>query len=350
MITTTIEYLVQTTLDRYNVPGMALAVGRDAMPAEYLAMGRDAEGHLLRVDDLFPVASITKLATALCVLRLVDRGQLELDDPLARWLPEAVAAQKGVTLRRLLCHTGGLPEDISGPGVEYAPGLTWEALRAACLNTLLERPPATRVVYSNAGYGLLAAVVERSTGREFGAALRSLVLEPLGIEAYLEREPPRPVVRIEDVRSSRRGTALEPFNTPFWRSLAMPWAGLVTNPAGALGLVRAFQGYPEDFLESGTRAEAVRNQVGELGGGYGGPFIYEHSPWGLGPDLRGAKNPHWAPPEAGPDCFGHAGASGAVAWVSPLHGVAWVILGARSADNGWLLRATPAIGTALLKE
>jgi beta-lactamase class C len=315
---------------------------------EYLVAGADALGQPIERDSLFPVASITKLATALAVLRLADTGALTIDDQLSEHLPDALAAQYGVTIRTLLCHISGLPGDVSPQSAPYAPGLDWPQLRVACAETHLEAPPGTRVQYSNVGYGLLAAVVEQRTGQAFADALRTLVLGPLGVVGYLGDEPPRPPVALADVRGGQRGTDLETFNSRFWRSLALPWAGLLTTAAGALGLVRAFQGYPADFLRPETRADATRNQTGDLAGGFIAPMLWTPCPWGLGAELRGAKLPHWAPIEAGAESFGHSGASGCVAWASPSADCAWAILGARTADSGWLLRRAPAIGAAIV--
>lgn len=349
LINQNVRGAVEEAMQVGRIPGMVVAVARGQAPVEFLALGEDALGRPLDRDSLFPVASITKLATALAVLRLADAGALTLDDQLSEHLPDALAAQSGVTIRALLCHTAGLPIDVSNQAAAYAPGLDWPQLRTACLETALETPPGTRVQYDNVGYGLLAAVVEQRTKRGFADALRTLVLDPLGIAGYLGVEPPRAVAALADVRGSQRGGALEPFNSAFWRSLALPWAGLVTNAAGALALVRAFQGYPTDFLQPATRAEATRNQTGDLAGGLVKPLYWSPCPWGLGPDLRGAKMPHWAPLEAGADSFGHSGASGCVAWAAPSADCAWAILGARTADSGWLLRRAPAIGAAILE-
>src|SRR5436309_15704904 len=79
------------------VPGMVIAAALRDGPSEHLVLGVDHHGHPLAEDSLLPVASITKLATALAVLRLVDRGALALDDPLGRHVPEAAAAREGVT-------------------------------------------------------------------------------------------------------------------------------------------------------------------------------------------------------------------------------------------------------------
>jgi beta-lactamase class C len=328
-----------------RVPGLLVAVTHRG-GAELWHGGGDAAGRPLTGDDLFAVASVTKLATALAVLRLVERGALGLDDPLARHLPSAAAARPGVTTRRLLAHTAGLPHDLDPALAPYRPGLSWAGLRAACLVTAPAEPPGARVVYSNVGYGLLAAVVERRHGRPFPEALHELVLGPLGVEAYLGvPDPPRPTARV--AASGHDDPATEPYNSPFWRSLALPWGGLITTAAGALALVRA---YRSGLLAPATAAEAVADHSGGLSGGLIGTLEWSPCPWGLGPELRGAKGPrHWAPPTAAPGSWGHAGASGCVAWCDPTADLAWFLAGTRTARSGWLLAAGPRVGAALLE-
>ena len=291
------------------------------------------------------MASITKLATALAVLRLAAQG-LDLDEPLTRALPDAAAGRPGVTVRTLLSHTAGLPGDVAPVAAPYAPGLDWPFLARACLATPLVEPPGTQVRYSNVGPGLLAILVERLTGQPFGAALMNLVLTPLGIEGYLGDEPPRPPARVSGGLGEHAGTALEPYNSPFWRSLALPWAGLVTTAAGALRLVQGFAGAGPDFLPADLLAEATSDQTGGLRGGFWPPLRWTSCPWGLGPELRGVKTPHWTPAAASPGSFGHVGASGALAWCDPAADVTWVILGTRTFETWWM--DWPQIGDAVL--
>lgn len=348
MISESVRAAVDEAMRAGQVPGIVVAVARGEGPAEYLAAGADAAGRPLKRDSLFPVASVTKMATALAVLRLIDQGALGLDDRLGDHLPQAVAAQPDVTLRKLLCHRSGLPLDIAPESAPYARGLEWPALANACMLTPLEAPPDTRVQYSNVGYGLLARVVEQHTGQDFRAALRDLVLLPLGAEGYLGEEPPRAPAIVADVRGRHRGGELEPFNSAFYRGLGLPWAGMVTTAEGALAIVRAFAGRPADFLSARLRAEARRGNTGDLAGGFVAPLIWPRCPWGLGPEVRGDKAPHWVPAAAGAESFGHSGQSGALAWHAPAHDVAWAILGARTADNGWLLRRSGAVSAAIL--
>jgi CubicO group peptidase (beta-lactamase class C family) len=345
---TAVRPAVERASSDSRLPGLVVAVARGSREPEYLVSGADAAGRPLAPHSLFVVASITKLATALAVLRLADQDKLRIDDPLEKYLPDAAAARPGVTLGALLSHTSGLPYDLSKESAPYEPALDWKRLAEACLATPLEAAPFTRVQYSNPGYGLLAIVVKRLTGQPFRQAVGTLVLEPLQIEGYLGVEPPRPVAAIADVRGSHRGTQLEPFNSAFWRSLGLPWAGLLTTVDGVLRLVRAFQDFPAGFLRPETTAAATRNQAGTLGGGQVAPLIWPSCPWGLGPELRDEKTPHWAPPEASPESFGHAGASGCLAWADPSRELAWVIVGTRTADGGWLVRHGPAISAAIL--
>jgi hypothetical protein len=153
---------------------------------------------------------------------------------------------------------------------------------------------------------------------------------------------------VSGLRGEYAGTALEAFNSPFWRSLA--WDDLVTTAPGALALVRAFMGEPDGWLRPDTIAEATRDQTGGLPGVASSPFAFMAGPWGLGPELGRGGKPAWAPADAGPGCFGHAGSSGCVVWASPGAGVAWAALSghAMGPPDHWLLTRAAALGTAVL--
>jgi CubicO group peptidase (beta-lactamase class C family) len=337
---------IEALVAEHRLPGLLLAVSRGvAEPASH-AIGCDAAGCTLTMDSLFPVASVTKLATALAVLRLAAGGHLELDDPLAAHLPAAAAAVAGVTLRTLLCHTSGLPNDLAPELAPYAHGLDWAQLGRACLATPLVRPPHSRVTYSNVNFGLLALVVEQCTRLPFATALTGLVLDPLQIEGYFGVEPPQPPARVAGNLGEHAGTDREPFNSPFWRSLALPWAGLVTNAGGALALVRAWAGQPAGFLPRALCAAAVSDQTGGLSGGFTGYMEWQPCPWGLGAELLGAKSPHMVTPQASPASFGHSGYSGCLAWCDPRaadgEGVAFAILGGPRYAKAWQTFWQPA--------
>jgi CubicO group peptidase (beta-lactamase class C family) len=338
----TLRHVFAETHQRYDLPGLILAVAYGQQDPECVALGTDAVGTLLTASSLLPVASITKLATALTILRLVDRGALSLTDPLSRYVPEAMAAQQGATLLHLMTHSSGLPSHYSDNALSVRPLRTWSDVAAACLNTAPLMPPNTQVMYSNLGPGLLALVVERLTGEPFVQVLDALVVQPLGIEAYLGVEPPHAPAVIaphEPVTDAW-------YNMPSWRALGEPWAGLITTAEGALELARAFWNRPDDFLQPTTRALATRNHVAHLLGGEFGATELQPDPWGLGPTLYGRASHR--PLSVNDASFGHPGYTGCITWVDPIAYVAWAVLGTRVADNGWLNYALPVIGEAVL--
>lgn len=344
---TIVQPTVEEILRTSQVPGMVIALTKEDGAVEHLVLGTDGQARLLQAETLFPVTSITKLATALAILRLATDGALGLDDPLEHHLPDAAAARQGVTLRTLLSHTSGLPDDLAAELAPYTPQLDWPALAHACLATPLTRPPRTRVTYSNVGFGLLAIVVERVTGHSFSTALAELVLVPLGIEGYLGVEPGRSPAWVVGELGEHAGTPLSPYNSAFWRRLSLPWGGLITTAAGALGLVRAFARIPANFLPSALLAEATHDQTDGLSGGLvSGVLEWPHCAWGLGVELRGDKVPHFSPAQASPASFGHAGASGCLAWCDQKARVAWAMLGCRTFQSWW--QSWPAIGAAIL--
>jgi len=127
----------------------------------------------------FRIGSLTKTVTAAAILKLQTEGRLELDDSIAKWLPGFPGAG-GITVRELLNHTSGISD-------------AWDAPLAQPLDTARrltqigkagpDFPPGTDWRYSNSGYMVLGAILEKITGLAWSDAERKLVLDPLGIEA-----------------------------------------------------------------------------------------------------------------------------------------------------------------------
>jgi D-alanyl-D-alanine carboxypeptidase len=141
----------------------------------------------LPADALFPIYSITKTLTAICVLRLVEVGSLHLGDPVRQWLPE-VNVPATITLEHLLRHRSGLRD--YGPLPEYHhavrthPDRPWT--RQQFLDAVLPQgvlsAPGERFSYSNVGYMLLVDVIERATGQTFARVLHRLIATPLALQ------------------------------------------------------------------------------------------------------------------------------------------------------------------------
>lgn len=347
--------LVGPLTSPYAVPGVATCIRGFDGHHESSVVGADADGTPLTSDTIFALGSSTKLATGLAVLRLVDEGRLALDASVGAYVPTAAAAHPDVTIRRLLSHTAGLPLDLPADEVPYTHRLTADVVLDACLAVAPVRPPGQSVSYSNVGFGLLGRVVEILTGDRFQHALRRLVLDPLGVDAWIGDEPPRRPASIADVNSRHAGTDLEPFNSRQWRSLALPWAGLYATIDGYLRLLEAYDVATDACLVSAERLqEARRDQTAGLAGGFpsGEAFLgfepgrgieWSRCAWGLALEVRGEKRPHWTSGAVAPTSYGQIGSSGCVAWCDPVAGVRWAVIGTRTTDSGWLLRHGPAI-------
>jgi CubicO group peptidase (beta-lactamase class C family) len=131
-------------------------------------------------DTRYIVASLTKTLTAAAIVRLRDQGKLGLGDTLSRYLP-AFPHGPRITLTQLLAHESGVanPEYVSLFGRQ----VSLEQLVAEIGKQPLLFAPGTDDRYSNAGYNLLTAVIEKVTGHLYGVALRELVLNPAGMSA-----------------------------------------------------------------------------------------------------------------------------------------------------------------------
>ena len=179
---------------RSGTPGVSAAVRLDGRL--FWASNGTKDGTLAGTER-FPIYSITKTLTAVCVQRLHETRSLKVTDPLRKWLP-GLAVSDAVTLAHLLRHTSGLKD--YGPLPEYhvavrsRPGQPWteqQFLDVALSNgTLFE--PGQGWAYSNVGYMMLNLVLQRATGRSFSQVLRDLVVSPLELRHTFVLE------RIED--------------------------------------------------------------------------------------------------------------------------------------------------------
>jgi CubicO group peptidase (beta-lactamase class C family) len=164
-----------------RLPSVSAGVFRDDEVVWSGAVGlADAEqGVEATPETQYAVASITKTFTAASVLQLRDEGKLDLDEPLSRYLPEAVHASP--TLRRMLAHASGLQRE--------PPGEVWETLAFPAEEELLGRldeaeqvlAPGEAWHYSNLAYALLGHVVARVSGTPFRDHVQERLLGPLGL-------------------------------------------------------------------------------------------------------------------------------------------------------------------------
>lgn len=129
-------------------------------------------------DTLFEMASITKTFTAAALLRLEMDGKLHTADRVSQYLGEFPGPKAGVTLDHLLMHKGGL--QVEGSDL-HINGEDRDQFIEAIKATPMESAPGERYRYTNAGYSVLAAVVERVTAQPFETFVRQALLTPAGM-------------------------------------------------------------------------------------------------------------------------------------------------------------------------
>ncbi|MBR0082155.1 MAG: beta-lactamase family protein [Clostridia bacterium] len=144
----------------------------------------------VREDSIFQLASVTKQFTASAVMLARRMGLLQLEDEITKYFPE-LEAYKGVTLRHLLSHIGGVPDYFDDADwfinlwkeEKRVPGNS-EIVRFLC-ETKLEPyfKPGEKYEYSNTGYNLLAETVEKVSGVPFEEFLRRNIFEPAGMSS-----------------------------------------------------------------------------------------------------------------------------------------------------------------------
>ncbi len=168
------------------VATVRVAFDRDGVTStEAHGMADIAAGRVLGADDPVRIASISKLVTALGVMRMVEAGQLDLDADVSRWLGWTLRHPQfpdtPITLRLLLSHRAGLT-DAAG---YYAVPLGGQ------LRDVLDDPrawdkahaPGTFFRYANIDFPLIASVMEKASGERFDRLMQRLVLGPLGVAA-----------------------------------------------------------------------------------------------------------------------------------------------------------------------
>lgn len=176
--------VTQIAIETHGIPGAAVGLIHNGQQ-QTTGLGVTNIDHPLLVtsDTLFQIGSITKTYTALAAMILVDRGLLDIDNPVSSYLPNLQLADayvaKNVTLRHLLTHTGGWQGD-------YFNDFGWgdNALELMC-DELKNLPQITALgehfSYSNSGFYLLGRVIEVVTNQTFEAVLKTLILQPLGL-------------------------------------------------------------------------------------------------------------------------------------------------------------------------
>lgn len=182
-----LDLRVPNLMKLYGIPGANIALVRDGQIVYTAAYGcaDKNSGREMAADMPMRVQSISKSVTAWAVLKLVEEGKLDLDDPVEKYLkgwklPASDYMTDGMTIRQLLSHTAGLP--LGDIFTLYSPDEDIPNLQESLTSSAIQfQEPGKGFSYSNVGYNLLELIIEMVTGRDFAEYMKSEILNPLGM-------------------------------------------------------------------------------------------------------------------------------------------------------------------------
>lgn len=183
-----VDPIVENAVEQQGWVGAIVGVRVRAGPPYIAAFGSaDIHGNVPAApSSAHPIASVTKQFTAAAVMQLVERGKIDLDNPLSAYLSDTPSGWRNMTVRHLLNHTSGIvePGDINLFFQTYFQAHT-PADVVAAVKRLAGEPafePGSRHEYSNFGYLLLGAIIESASGMTYGQYLKANIIEPLDLD------------------------------------------------------------------------------------------------------------------------------------------------------------------------
>jgi CubicO group peptidase (beta-lactamase class C family) len=263
-------------------------------------------------DAMFLLGSISKPINVTAIMTLFDQGKFRLDDRVDKFLSAFTGdGRDGVTIRHLLTHTSGLPDQLANNTElrkQHAP-LTEFAAQA--IRTRLDFAPGTRYQYSSMGILLAARLAELVSGSDILALVDRTVFQPLGMKHSaqgLGRFKLEEMIACQTEGAAPESGGGDPeakewdWNSPYWRKLGAPWGG---THASAPDIAR-FLG---EFL--GARGKVVKPETARL-------MIRNHNPEGLTPRGLGfGVGTGSGSPGCSERTFGHTGSTGTLCWADP---------------------------------
>jgi len=344
-----VDGTVSRAIARRVAPGAVVLVARRGVIAKWKAYGYAslyengdyalaADPRPMQKDEMFDLASVSKLFTAVAIMQLWDEGKFKLDDPVAKYLPQfGVHGKEDVTIRELLTHTSGFRPDPPTPLYEI-PGSRRDRMDYV-LQLPLEHPPGTHYVYSDINFITLGALIEHLSGEREDVFIRKHLTGPLHMTDTMYDPPAKLKPRIA-------ATEYQP-----WTHRGMLWGSVDDENAWALGGVAGHAGV------FGTAHDlAIFGQMMLNGGTYDGVRVLSKravdlllTNWnqkfpddaiGLGWSI---DQPWYQGALAGPHTSGHEGFTGTALTINTRNDIVTIVLTNRVHPN----RHGPSSVTAL---
>ena len=309
-----------------SVPGGAIIVGRQGrvIPARYFGrQGPEPDAPPIRKDGMFLMASITKPVVYTAGMMLVERGLLNLTDPVVRYVPEFAAHGKEETLVcHLFTHTSGLPDMLPNNAEMRKKHAPVEAfLAAASKDTVPLFKPGTHLSYQSMGTAVVAEIIQRLTRTPLPELLKREIFDPLGLKSTglgskgFDRDR---LVRVT-LPDYMIGTDFH-WNSRYWQELGAPWGGLFSTPDDFAVICQLMLGGGQyDGVRLLSPAAVRMMTINRLDDYPDLPEpVRRTQPWGLGWRLNHPGTSESWGDLLGRHVYGHTGATGTTVWIDPL--------------------------------
>jgi CubicO group peptidase (beta-lactamase class C family)/D-alanyl-D-alanine dipeptidase len=179
---------IQQEMKNQSLPAVSIAIVDDQQVvwAQGFGISDPQQKTPAAADTIYRVGSVSKLFTDTAIMQLVEKGRIDLDAPVNRYLPDFRPANplaKPITLRELMSHRSGLLREPPIGHYFDSTAPTLEATVKSLNGTILIYPPGTHTKYSNAAIAVAGYVLEKQSGQPFTTYVRDTVLKPLGMSA-----------------------------------------------------------------------------------------------------------------------------------------------------------------------
>jgi serine-type D-Ala-D-Ala carboxypeptidase/endopeptidase len=262
------EYIRELLTERVRSNGVGMVVGViDPAGRRVIAIGRSGadDGRPLDGDTVFQIGSATKTFTTLILADMVQRGEVRLNDPAAKYLPPGVTMpERGrpITLLDLATHRSGLPTLPDNYAIHGEPNpieaYTIEQLHHFLSNHTLAREPGEKREYSNLAVALLGRLLARHVGMEYEELLQMRVLRPLGMRSSAITPSPQQLARL----APGHDRYLQPVDS--WEMRTLPASGSLRSTANdLLHFLAAYLDYEDTSLRSAMALQRAAHYPGD---------------------------------------------------------------------------------------
>lgn len=303
---------------------------------------------------LWPIASISKMYAVSAIMRLVERGEVTLNTLVVDVIPEFTGEMREeVRLRHLLTHTSGLIYESPEMEARLIAETPLEVMVQEAYSAPLRFKPGTSLAYADYNTLVAGRVAEVVTGTLLPELVRSLVLEPMGLQDTFFPTPATEDARVATVRGTMAdGTSGAMYNSRYARGLAHPAFAVTATARDLLRFASHFAPNGPRVHSSATVRAMTTNQTGVVTGIHPSMKGYDSTapmPWGLGWALQTKWTPALFCELSSFKTFGHGGASGCELLVDPENGIVLAVLTnthLRVGREGWYRRLQSILNVA----